>query len=164
MGKRLCPWCGAEVWVSACVCGSVFVQHKGSTSAYLFQGKSFFFFLIVFFPFPQLSQILSGFYFVSGKEKGGQIRWKGLNNFPLFFFFPMCIFPLKFLQSSSKVHVVFNGAWDPLFPAALITTKISWSHLFSVVPIHQQLFCYEKRAENDIIELLFSVLASKTVT
>lgn len=76
-----------RLWL--CVCAA----QRQHISVFISGKIFFFFFLIVFFPFPQLSQILSGFYFVSGKEKGGQIRWKGLNNFPLFFFF-QCVFSL----------------------------------------------------------------------
>lgn len=81
----------AKVHVSVRVSVGMYVcMHRDSKSAYLFQGKSFW-----FFPLPQLYQILSRFSFASGKEKGGQRRWKGLNNFLDFFFPPNIYFSSK---------------------------------------------------------------------
>lgn len=51
--------------------------------------------LFGFFPFPRIYRILSGFWFASGKQKGGQSRWKGLNNFLTFFFPPNVYFSSK---------------------------------------------------------------------
>lgn len=50
---------------------------------------------------------------------------------------PVCIFPLRFLQSTREVQVVFNRAWDPPFPAALITRRFNCSHFILEVAIQQ---------------------------
>lgn len=94
------------------------------------------FLYIVFFPFPQLSQILSDFYFHSGKEKGGQMRWKGLHHSPSFF---VCVF---FLGSSLGTAV-----------QRIAHPKDQWSLCLAEVTVHQPLVCCKKPSDNSVLDL-----------
>lgn len=111
-----------------------------SKSLYWFQGKIF----LAFSPSLGFTEscLVSG----SPRESRREVKvgGKGSTIFSHFFSPPMCIFPLKFLQSNRKVQVVVDGRRDPPFPAALISSGISWCHFFSEVAMQQPIILLGK--------------------